>query len=117
MAKKSAFPEEILKTYDELIASVEGVERKGATMPYTSFNGHMFSFLNPEVQLCLRLPQDVLDEFMRKFKTDLAVQHGTVLKEYVLIPDEVFKANSELKDYFALSLEYVKTLKPKTTNK
>lgn len=117
MAKKSALPMEILKTYDDLIATIEGIERKGATMPYTSFNGHMFSFLNPDGQLCLRLPQDARDEFIRKFKTDLVIQHGTVLKEYVLVLDDVFKDNSELKEYFTASLEYIKSLKPKASKK
>ena len=39
-------PERIAQ-YDRLIRSIAGVERKGAKMPYTSVNGHMFSFLSP----------------------------------------------------------------------
>ena len=43
--------------YEELVATRPGLERKGKTMPYTSVNGHMFSFLTSEGTLALRLPQ------------------------------------------------------------
>ena len=33
-----------LALYEKLVATDPNVERKGATMPYTSLNGHMFSF-------------------------------------------------------------------------
>ena len=41
--------EAVLASYEALVATGPGVERKGKTMPYTSVNGHMFSFLG-EVQ-------------------------------------------------------------------
>jgi hypothetical protein len=34
-----------LALYEKLVATNPKVERKGATMPYTSLNGHMFSLL------------------------------------------------------------------------
>lgn len=34
-----------LERYERLVATIPGVERKGRTLPYTSLNGHMFSFL------------------------------------------------------------------------
>jgi hypothetical protein len=37
-----------LALYEKLVATNPGVERKGATMPYTSVNGHMFSLLTKE---------------------------------------------------------------------
>src|SRR5271165_94612 len=36
-----------LESYEKLTATNPGVERKGATHPYTSLNGHMFSCLHP----------------------------------------------------------------------
>ncbi|MEO8229338.1 MAG: hypothetical protein ABI628_06195 [Chloroflexota bacterium] len=44
-AAKASVPAERLQLYDRLIAAVPGVVRKGASMPYTSVNGHMFSYL------------------------------------------------------------------------
>ena len=38
--------EEKLVIYDKLIAEHPTIKRKGKTMPYTSANGYMYSFLN-----------------------------------------------------------------------
>ena len=117
MAKKSNFPQHILDMYDALIQTVNGIERKGATMPYTSINGHMFSFLDKDGRLCLRLPEKERNDFIEKYDTALCEQHGTVLKEYVQVPEQLFENINALKDYFALSLEHIKQLKPKPTKK
>src|SRR6185503_8455133 len=57
MAKpKLTIPSDRLALYDALVAAHPEIERKGATMPYTSLNGHMFSFLSPAGAMALRLP-------------------------------------------------------------
>ncbi|WP_276135272.1 TfoX/Sxy family protein [Polluticoccus soli] len=119
MAKKpvSTIPEESLALFDKLVATIDGIERKGATMPYTSFNGHMFAFLTKEGTLALRLPDAALEEFLRKYKTTLCEQHGTVLKEYAVVPDSLFKKAKDLQPWFAKSYEYIASLKPKPTTK
>jgi hypothetical protein len=114
MAKKEIVDASLLALYDALIKTVKSVERKGASMPYTSVNGHMFSFLDKEGRLGLRLSEEDRKEFLNKFKTKLCEQHGTVLKEYVLVPDKLFKNTKELSAYFKSSLKYVSSLKPKS---
>ena len=42
----AAVPPDRLELYERLVATLPGIERKGATMPYTSVNGHMFSYLS-----------------------------------------------------------------------
>jgi len=42
---------EKLKLYDKLVAKCDRFDRKGKTGPYTSANGHMFSFLNKDGHL------------------------------------------------------------------
>jgi len=84
-------------------------------MPYTAINGNMFSFLDKGARLCLRLPENERNAFIEEYNTTLCEQHGTVLKEYVRVPQQLFENTNALKDYFVLSLEYVKTLKPKST--
>ncbi|MFT5265293.1 MAG: hypothetical protein ACI8YQ_004044 [Polaribacter sp.] len=46
------------KLYDKLIAANPAIERKGKSMPYTSVNGHMFSFLSKEGTMGLRLSRE-----------------------------------------------------------
>ncbi len=115
--KKSQAPADKLALFEKLVASKPGVERKGATHPYTSLNGHMFSCLNPSGSLALRLPEDEREKFLKKHETTLFESYGVVQKEYVTVPDSLLKNTKELRKYFAMSYEYVKSLKPKPSKK
>ena len=103
--------------YEKLVATRPEVTRKGASMPYTSLNGNMSSFLTPTGQLALRLPAEERDAFMETHATTLCEQHGRVMKEYVSVPPTLLARTKELSKYFALSHEYVGLLKPKPTKK
>lgn len=111
--KKPLPPSDQLRLYEKLIATNPAVERKGKTMPYTSLNGNMFTFLASNGLAGIRLPQDQREAFLKKYDTKLFETQGTVLKEYVTVPDTLLKNTNELKQYFDLSYAYVKTLKPK----
>jgi hypothetical protein len=106
-----------LEYYEKLVATNPSVERKGATMPYTSLNGHMFSMLAKDGSLALRLPDEERAAFLTKYKTKLSEQYGTVLKEYVVVPDVLLRKTAELKKYFDISYAYVGSLKPKPTTR
>lgn len=119
MAKKAASDEYDgkLALYESLVATVPGIERKGASMPYTSLNGNMFSLLTREGTLALRLPEQERDEFLKKYKTKLVEQYGIVMKEYVAVPDDLLARTDELAKYFQISVDHVSGLKPKTTTR
>jgi hypothetical protein len=103
----------VLDLYDRLIATQPHVQREGATMPYTSLNGHMFSFLTPDGRLALRLPSSERDAFLAEYHTGLCEQHGKVLQEYVEVPDSLLRNVGELEQHFKTSYTYVSSLKPK----
>lgn len=86
-------------------------------MPYTSANGNMYSFLDPEGALALRLDKAERESFLKKYKTGLKEQHGTVLKEYVAVPDSLFKNTKQLESWFLSSFEYAQKLKAKPSKK
>jgi hypothetical protein len=111
--KKSAIPPEKLALYEKLIATNPKIERKGDVHPYTSLNGHMFTYLDQTGTMGLRLPQDEAEAFLKKYKTTLFKSYGVVKKDYVTVPDSLLKNTKELKRYLEISYEYVKTLKPK----
>jgi hypothetical protein len=108
---------EKLKLYDKLVATNPLVQRKGATVPYTSLNGHMFSYLAKSGELALRLPEGAREIFLKRYKTSLCAQYGIVQKEYVMVPDKLLKKTQELKTYFDVSYAYVRSLKPKPAKK
>ena len=72
--------------YERLVATQPAIELKGATMPYTSVNGHMFSFRTSAGTLALGLPTEARDAFLETYDTRLCEQHGRVMKEYVEVP-------------------------------
>jgi hypothetical protein len=86
-------------------------------MPYTSLNGHMFAYLTKEGTLALRLPKGAIDDFISKYETHMRETHGISQKEYVVVPDSLFKKTAELQKYFLQSFKYVSALKPKSTKK
>jgi TfoX/Sxy family transcriptional regulator of competence genes len=115
--KKTGIPATKVDLYDKLIATHPEIERKGAANPYTSLNGNMFTILHNSRSLAIRLPEDKREEFLKKHKTTLFKAYGTIMKEYVAVPDALLKNTKELQKYLEFSYEYVKTLKPKPTKK
>jgi hypothetical protein len=111
--KKSAIPAEKLELYEKLVAAVPGILRKGDVHPYTSENGHMFSYLDQSGVMGLRLPAEELAAFLKKYKTGLFESYGVVKKDWAVVPDSLLGKTKELAKYLEVSLGYVKTLKPK----
>ena len=99
------------------MAILPEVECKGATIPYTSVNGHMFSALHKDGTVGLRLPAELRETFLSKYKTGLLEQYGVVQKEYVIVPDGLLRKTAELASYFKASFDYVSKLKPKPTTR
>jgi hypothetical protein len=112
-AKKSKIPAAKLALYEKLIATMPEIERKGDVHPYTSMNGHMFTYLDQTGSLGMRLPEKDLAAFLKKYKTGLFESYGVIKKDYVTVPDSLLNDTRELKKYLRISCDYVKTLKPK----
>jgi TfoX/Sxy family transcriptional regulator of competence genes len=115
--QKTEIPAEKLELYDRLIRERPLIERKGAGLPYTSVNGHMFSFLSASGTLALRLPAENREAFLAQHGTTLFVAHGATLKEYVEVPEALFANTVELLPYLDKSYEYALGLKPKQQRK
>lgn len=115
--KKNNIPSAKLELYEKLVATNPAIQRKGAANPYTSLNGHMFTYLNPSGSLALRLPKDEREKFLKKYKTKLFEAYGAVMAEYVTVPDSLLEDTKELRKYFDVSYQYVGTLKPKPSKK
>jgi hypothetical protein len=115
-ASKKPVPPEVA-LYDQLIATIPALKRKGDANPYTSLNGNMFTLLHQSRRLAIRLPAGKREEFLMKYKTTLFEAYGAVMQEYVSVPDALLKKTKELQNYLELSHAYAKTLKPKPTKK
>jgi len=119
MAKPAAeaAPSEKLALYEKLVATNPNVERKGAAVPYTALNGHMFSYLSKEGKLALRLAAADRAAFLARYKARLCEAYGRVQPEFVEVSDSLLASTRELKKYFDRSYAYVGSLKPKPTTR
>ena len=106
-----------LERYERLVATIPAVERKGVTLPYTSLNGHMFSFVAEDGTVVLRLAADDRAAFMERYDASLHEAHGSVMREYVSVPDALADDTASLAPWFERSRAYVAGLKPKATTR
>ena len=98
-AKESKIPPDKLELYEQLIAMCPEIDRKGAVHPYTSVNGHMFTYLGIQTgTLGLRLPKNEVEAFLKKYKTKLFESYGVVKKDYVTVPESLLRNTKELKE-------------------
>ncbi|MEW7007401.1 hypothetical protein [Lentilitoribacter sp. EG35] len=109
--------EEALENYKTLAESEFGEKVKGKANPYTSINGNMFSFLDKEGTLCLRLSKADLANFMAEHDVPPVKQYGAVMKDYVSIPHPVLDDQKRLKEVFGKCLDNAKSLPAKPTKK
>ncbi len=107
-------PKEALERYRHVVESSSGEAAvKGAKNPYTSRNGHMFSFLDRGGTMALRLSDELRDEFGTQYSTEPVMQYGSVMRGYVAIPGELFDDTEELVGWFDRSYDWIGTLDPK----
>lgn len=111
-----AITPDIEARYNEIVATLPEVERKGKTTPYTSLNGHMFSFLSKEGTLGLRLDQGQIEQLINDQGAKRMEQHGRTMQDFAEVPKKLFESD-EVFDWFAKSFEHTSTLKPKPTKK
>jgi hypothetical protein len=103
--------------YAKLVATVPGIELKGAALPYTAVNGNMFSMIGSSGKVALRLPAPDREAFLEKYDTELQVEYGIVRPEYVLVPPALLAKTRELAKHFARSVAYARALKTKPTTR
>jgi len=103
--------------YQDMLDTHPEIKMKGKTMPYTSINGHMFSILDKEGHLGLRLSKEDRAKFLVDHNTELHGAYGRVMREYVRVPAQVLEKTALMGEYLKKSYGYVTSLAPKPTTK
>jgi hypothetical protein len=109
-------PADALERYAAVVEEAGDVV-KGAKNPYTSRNGHMFSFLDVEGTMAIRLSDGLADEFLSKYESGLVIQYGSVMRGYVSVPDDLLSDTGIVGLWFKKAYEWIGTLEPKATKK
>jgi hypothetical protein len=111
-------PARSLELYAAVVdAAVGDVDLKGAKNPYTARNGHMFSFLDGDGNMALRLSDELRDQFLEEYQSGPVIQYGSVMRGYVFIPDTLLTLTDELGEWFQKSYDWTGTLEAKPTKK
>lgn len=109
-------PPEALERYAAVVdSSARDSALKGAKNPYTARNGHMFSFLDIDGTMALRISDKLQNEFLARYESGPVVQYGSVMRGYLSIPDDLLTETDELREWFDKSYDWIGTLEPKST--
>ena len=107
-------PSDALDAYTLVVeGSKSGAEVKGAKNPYTSRNGHMFSFLDADGTMALRLSDDMTEEFRSTYESGDVIQYGATMRGYSSVPAELLSDTDTLAAWLDRSWEWIGTLPPK----
>lgn len=75
----------------------------------------MFSFLDIDGTMALRLPDDLRNEFLSLYESGPVVQYGSVMHGYVSVPADLLRNTDELREWFDKSYDWIGTLEAKPT--
>ncbi len=107
----------VIAIYDRLIAQHDGLVRKGKASAYTAMNGNMFSFVGPDGEMCIRLSKEGIAAYGADYPNDPVIRYNSVMNGYVAVPEALLRDEATLADWFAKSVIFAGTLKPKSTKK
>ncbi len=119
MPRGSEFPGpfEALERYRAVVEASGNGEVKGAKNPYTSRNGHMFSFLDGDGVMALHLSEELEAEFRSQYESGPVVQYGRTMRGYSSVPATLLGDTEALREWYDRAWEWIGTLKPKPTKK
>ena len=119
MPRGSEFPGpvEALERYRAVVDASGNGEVKGAKNPYTSRNGHMFSFLDGDGVMALHLSESLEAEFRSQYGSGPVVQYGRTMRGYSSVSPALLGDTEALREWYDRAWEWIGTLKPKPTKK
>ena len=110
-------PVEALERYRAVVEASSHGEIKGAKNPYTSRNGHMFSFLDGDGVMALHLSEELEAEFRSRYDSGPVVQYGRTMRGYSSVPAALLDDTEALREWYDRAWEWIGTLTPKPTKK
>lgn len=108
---------EALARYEEIVADYPALKVKGKANKYTSMNGNMFSALQKDGVLTVRLSETEKKAYNAEHGTGDVNSYGAVLRGYVYVTQAIWEDDAKLRALFKQCVEHAKTLKPKLTKK
>jgi len=106
-----------LERYEMIVSDYPDLKVKGAANKYTSMNGNMFSALQKDGVLTVRLSEAEKKAYNEEHGTSDVISYGSVLRGYVYVTPEIWTDDAKLRALFKQCVSHAQTLKPKPTKK
>ncbi|MEL6724876.1 MAG: hypothetical protein AAFZ74_12040 [Pseudomonadota bacterium] len=104
--------EDVINLFEGAIKASGRFERKGKANPYTSANGHMFSQINKEDQLGIRLPKARQQDLSERFGAGPFKSYGATMRDYVCLTPEMLIDAALVTDLLNEGFDFVSAMPP-----
>ena len=104
--------ETLIALFEQAIEASDAFERKGKANPYTSANGHMFSQINKDDQLGIRLPKPRQKDLLAQYGAGPFKSYGATMRDYVCLTDEMLADGSLVASLLAEGFAFVSSMPP-----
>ena len=102
----------LISLFERAIDAADGFERKGKANPYTSANGHMFSQINKDDQLGIRLPKPRQKELLDAYGAGSFKSYGATMRDYVCLTDEMLADEALVASLLEEGFAFVSAMPP-----
>ena len=109
-------PSDALAAYLAIVENSQtDAEVKGAKNPYTARNGNMYSFLDADGTMAIRLSPELTREFRSSYASGDVIQYGSTMRGYSSVPTELLRDPESLTSWFERAWEWIGTQPAKPT--
>ena len=107
-------PPGLVRTFQEAVQDLPGAEiRKMFGYPAAFVNGNMLGGLFQDTMMLRLSPNDLADARDRTGAKPFEPMKGRVMREYIVVPEEIVESRAEIGSWLRKSLAYTKSLPAK----
>ena len=104
--------DDLVALFEAAISGADQIDRKGKANPYTSANGHMFSQINKDDQLGIRLPKPRQKALLEKYGAGPFKSYGATMRDYVCLTEEMLADQALITSLLEEGLAFVSAMPP-----
>lgn len=104
--------DDLVALFEAAISAGDHIDRKGKANPYTSANGHMFSQINKDDQLGIRLPKPRQKALLDEYGAGPFKSYGATMRDYVCLTDEMLSDQALITSLLQEGLAFVSAMPP-----
>jgi len=104
--------DDLVALFEAAISATDLMDRKGKANPYTSANGHMFSQINKDGQLGIRLPKPRQKALLEEYGAGPFTSYGATMRDYVCLTDQMLADQALITSLLQEGLAFVSAMPP-----